>query len=182
MKRIFSLALCLLLLFSLAACGSEEEVQTEDIKAQAQTLTQDAINFCGKIYGAAGVSAAVTEQNENEKYIPADSDKITVETLRQTALQYFTEEIAEKELFPEAFGGSDPMYIEKDGRVYVNSEKLLPYWRTEWQFDTAVVTERTETAATLRMKVVRNDSESGTGTLKLKKNAAGQWRLDCIVY
>lgn len=183
MKKFLIALLTALLALSLCACGGNDKKGAgDDVINEARTLVDEAGGICGRIYSNAGLSADITEENENDKYMPVDSDVLTsIQKIKDATLLYFTQEVAETILFPSAFEGDEPMYIEENGVLMVNTEKMLEAWRTQWDFDSAVVTQQTDTSATMRMKVIVSDVEAGQKSLTIEKGADGHWRLACSI-
>ena len=181
MKKVAAALCILVLIFSLSACGKGEAQET-DLIAEARVLVDEAYGICGKIYSNAGLTAMITEENEGDKYMPVDSEVLTsIQKIKDATKLYFTEEVAETILFPSAFDGDEPMYIEQNGTLMVNTEKRLEAWRTAWDFDSAVITEQTDTSAVMRMKVIVSDVEAGQKSLTISKGDDGHWRLACTI-
>ena len=112
----------------------------------------------------------------NAEYHPVTGDIKTIAELKRVTEQTVTKEFAENNFYAYAIESDIPLYIEKDGVLYISAPSGIGFPK-EWRFETLAIKEQSENILTVTAEeYIWTTDETMTGEISLVKTVDG-WRL-----
>lgn len=166
---------------------SKEEVKviTQELLNQAQAVQQQLYETEqvsadeGEAQGSSDLKRSVSEQPQWVLVPTGDFDSI--DKIKQQIETIFTPEAAQ-EYYAELFHAEDPVFQEKDGKLYYQPDHLFTLQQSmEYQIDTSVVMRQTVDEITVEVTAETPGASPVKRNLRLKKEE-GQWLLDSAIF
>lgn len=181
MKKLFSVVLSLLLIFSLFSCGAGTQDDAELLSALS-SLAPKARELYGIIYG--DDLERVSEAESDGYYAVTETAKYkSISELKSAISNVFSEGYSEV-LYNTAFNGAVlneiviyAKFIEKDGRLYVNPKSTENFGKAR-EFDLSGA--RVLKANRFRAIIAVPDGDGVLEVTLQKEN--GVWKLDSALF
>lgn len=187
MKRILAFLLAAAMVLCLGACGNNT-VSDEQFAEDMKELLGQGVELVSDVYLGEGLEAQVPENAQIDPYAEtayfpvAECEYKSVDDIKNATCRIFSTRIAESWLYPDGFGTDTPLYRETDGVLEIDIfGGPLTAFGVEWQFDTLVITEKTEKTAKASVKKYINDYEEVEAQISFVNTADG-WRIDSALY
>ncbi len=181
LAKILVFVLSCFMIFSLVSCNNtpEEYVDPDEGKMPDfnyiifPLLTQ-AEDVYGRIFSSVEYGNKSIMVGDTTYYFvePSEYENESFDSLFRGI---FTEQYAE-EYIEMMYGGDNPLYVEQDGYLYVNPEKIVDFERVNYNTDTCSVSGYVGTFAKVTVKTDIGDSV----TFDVRNNE-GIWYLDCMI-
>ncbi len=180
-KKLLSVFVIALLMFTFSSCGEPVEYVDEDANKMPDfnyiifpLLDQAEYIYC-KIFSSVEYGNKTTTSDNGTVYYfvePSEYESDSFEALiRGTFTQVYAEEYIEM-----MFGGDNPLYIEQDGYLYVNPDKLIEFEVNEYNTENCVVKNYNGIYASLTVSDI-----DGVSYDYNVSSVDGLWYLDAMI-
>ncbi|MBR5272975.1 MAG: hypothetical protein IKU25_06260 [Clostridia bacterium] len=158
-KKVIAIFTIIFMLFSFASCGEPTDFNDDDENMMPEfnyiifPLLTQAEDVYKKVFSSVEYSNRSFTAESGTIYYFVEPSEYEVESFETSLRGTFTSEYAD-EYIEMMFGGDNPLYVEHEGYLYVNPDKLIDYEFNQYNTETCIVRNYNGIYATISVNLI----------------------------